>query len=445
MTHLLDDLVWRGLVADSTDLGALREAMDAGPVTFYVGFDPTGPSLHHGHLVQVLTARRIQRAGHRPLALVGGSTGLIGDPKPDAERTLNDPAVVAAWADRIRHQIEPFLDFDGPVPARMVNNLDWTAEISAIELLRDVGRHFRVGRMLAKEAVSARMASASGISYTEFSYQVLQAVDYLELFRRYGCTLQTGGSDQWGNITAGVELVRRAEGAPVHALATPLLTRADGSKFGKSDAGGALWLDPALLSPYAFFQFWLNAADADVGRYLRVLSFRSPVEIEALEGEVAERPAARTAQRALAEELTALVHGPGEVAKVMAASRALFGQGDLAALDAATLEASLRELPAAYVALGGGELPTLVELLRAAGLSPSLSAARRTVDEGGAYLNNARVRDAEQRLEPGDLLHGRWAVLRRGRRSLAGVVADMPEASAASIDGVGPERRPTPA
>ena len=424
MTHLLDDLVWRGLIADSTDLGALREAMEAGPVTFYVGFDPTGPSLHHGHLVQVLTARRIQRAGHRPLALVGGSTGLIGDPRPDAERALNDPAVVAAWADRIRQQIEPFLDFGGPVPARVVNNLDWTAEIGAIELLRDIGRHFRVGRMLAKEVVSARMASETGISYTEFSYQVLQALDYLELYRRYGCTLQTGGSDQWGNITAGVDLVRRADGASVHALATPLLTRSDGTKFGKSDAAGALWLDPALLSPYAFYQFWLNAADADVGRYLRVLSFRSHDEILALEADVEERPAARTAQRALAEELTGLVHGESELAKVVAASQALFGHGDLAALDPATLEASLRELPAARVRVDG-VARHIVELFRDTGLSPSLSAARRTVDEGGAYLNNVRVVDADQRLQPSDLLHGRWAVLRRGRRHLAGVVADQ--------------------
>ena len=425
MTHLLDDLVWRGLIADSTDLGALREAMDAGPLTFYVGFDPTGPSLHHGHLVQVLTARRIQLAGHRPLALVGGSTGLIGDPRPDAERVLNDPEVVAAWAEGIRRQIEPFLDFDGQVPARMVNNLDWTAEISAIELLRDIGRHFRVGRMLAKEAVSARLASETGISYTEFSYQVLQALDYLELYRRYGCTLQTGGSDQWGNITAGVDLVRRAAGGTVHALATPLLTRSDGTKFGKSDAAGALWLDAALLSPYAFYQFWLNAADADVGRYLRVLSFRSHEEILALESEVAERPAGRAAQRALAEELTALVHGARELVKVVAASHALFGQGDLAALDPATLEASLRELPAARLRPGAAALPLVVDLFRDAGLAPSLAAARRTVDEGGAYLNNVRVVDADQRLQPSDLLHGQWAVLRRGRRNLAGVVADL--------------------
>jgi tyrosyl-tRNA synthetase len=424
MTHLLDDLVWRGLIADSTDLGALREAMDSSPITFYVGFDPTGPSLHHGHLVQVLTARRIQQAGHRPLALVGGSTGLIGDPRPDAERVLNDPAVVAAWADGIRRQIEPFLDFDGANPARMVNNLDWTANISAIELLRDIGRHFRVSRMLAKEAVSARMASETGISYTEFSYQVLQALDYLELYRRYGCTLQTGGSDQWGNITAGVDLVRRTEGVSVHALATPLLTRADGTKFGKSDAAGALWLDPALFSPYAFYQFWLNTADADVGRYLRVLSFRSHEEIAALEADAKERPAARSAQRALAEEVTALVHGTDELAKVEAASQALFGQGDLSGLDAVTLEASLRELPAARVHLDGGALPTVVELMRDSGLASSLSAARRTVDEGGAYLNNVRVEDVEQRLQRSDLLHGRWAVLRRGRRNLAGVVTE---------------------
>ncbi len=417
---LVDELEWRGLLALTTDLDALRADLARGPVTFYVGIDPSGPSMHHGHLVQVLTARRFQRAGHRPIALVGGSTGLIGDPKPDAERTLNDPAVVAAWANRIRSQIEPFLDFEGPASARMVNNLDWTAEITAIELLRDIGRHFRVNRMIAKEAVAARMASESGISYTEFSYQILQAIDYLELHRRYGCTLQTGGSDQWGNITAGVDLVRRVEGATVHALATPLLTRADGTKFGKSDAAGAVWLDPELLSPYAFYQFWFNSSDADVPGYLRALSFRSRVEIEILEQEIRERPAARAGQRALAAELTTLVHGPTECAAVVAASRALFGQGDLAELDERTLAAALAELPQSVLS-ADEPLPPVVDLLAATGLVASRSAARRTVAEGGAYVNNVRITDPAVVPSTTDLMHGRWLVLRRGKRNLAAV------------------------
>lgn len=420
MPHPLDDLVWRGLIADSTDLGALREAMDAGPVTFYVGFDATGPSLHHGHLVQVLTASRIQRAGHRPIALVGGSTGLIGDPKPDAERALLEPEVVAGWAAGIRRQIEPFLSFDGPTPATMVNNLDWTAPISALAFLRDIGRHFRLSRMLAKEVVATRLATDTGISYTEFSYQILQALDYLELHRRFGCTLQIGGSDQWGNIIGGVDLIRRVEGAHVHALATPLLTRSDGTKFGKTDAAGAVWLDPALMSPYTFFQFWLNTADADVGVYLRALSFRPAEEISELEHEVAERPAARAAQRALAEELTKLVHGADELAKVVAASRALFGQGELSELEPATLAAALGEL-STVVLPAGRPLPPVVDLLADSGLATSRSAARRTVAEGGAYVNNVRVTDVAAVPAGSDLLNGRWLVLRRGKRHLAGV------------------------
>jgi tyrosyl-tRNA synthetase len=425
VTNILDDLEWRGVLALTTDRDALREAFAAGPVTFYVGFDPTGPSLHHGHLVQVLTARRLQLAGHRPLALVGGSTGLIGDPRPDSERVLNSPEVVAEWVGSIRAQIERFLDFDGPQAAQMVNNLDWTGPLSALDLLRDVGKHFRVNRMLAKEAVSARLASDAGISYTEFSYQILQALDYLELFRRYGCTLQTGGSDQWGNITAGVDLVRRAEAAGVHALATPLLTRSDGTKFGKTDAAGAVWLDPDLMSPYAFYQFWLNSADADVGTYLRVLSFRARGEIEELERQTAENPAARAGQRALAEELTTLVHGADETGAVVAASRALFGQGELTALDARTLSAALAEL--GPVALKAGEaLPGIVDLLAATGLVASRSAARRTVAEGGAYLNNTRVTDPDAVVSADDLLHGRWLVVRRGRRNLAAAELQPP-------------------
>jgi tyrosyl-tRNA synthetase len=418
--ELLDDLQWRGLIALSTDLGALREALDAGPVTFYVGFDPTAPSLHHGHLVQVLTARRLQQAGHRPLALVGGSTGLIGDPRPSAERTLNTKETVAAWVDNIRAQIEPFLSFDGDNAAVMVNNLDWTAPMSAIDFLRDVGKHFRVNKMITKDAVAARLHSEQGISYTEFSYQLLQGLDFLELYRRHGCTLQFGGSDQWGNLTAGLDLIHRVEHAPVHAFATPLLTKSDGTKFGKTE-GGALWLDPALTSPYAFFQFWLNTDDSDVISFLKVLSSRSREQIEELEKAVAERPQAREAQRALAEELTELVHGEQERDAVVAASQALFGRGELDLLDAATLAASLAELPQAEAELTAGELPAVVDLFTAAGLAPSKSAARRAVAEGGAYLNNVRVTDEEARPTAADLLAGEWLVLRRGKRHLAAV------------------------
>jgi tyrosyl-tRNA synthetase len=416
--ELLDDLQWRGLIALSTDLGALREALDAGPVTYYVGFDPTSPSLHHGHLVQVITARRLQQAGHRPLALVGGSTGLIGDPRPTSERTLNTKETVASWVETIRAQIEPYLSFEGDNAAVLVNNLDWTAPMSAIDFLRDIGKHFRVNKMITKDAVSARLHSEQGISYTEFSYQLLQGLDFLELHRRHGCTLQFGGSDQWGNLTAGLDLIHRVENAPVHAFATPLLTRADGTKFSASE-GAALWLDPGLTSPYAFYQFWLNSDDRDVVSYLKVLSFRSRDEIEALEKAVAERPAAREAQRALADELTALVHGTAERDAVVAASQALFGRGELAALDPATLASSLAELPSVEVDVGASGWPLLVDLFAATGLAPSKSAARRAVGEGGAYLNNVRVVAEDAAVSAADLLAGEWLVLRRGKRSLA--------------------------
>ncbi len=414
--HVLDDLLWRGLVAVSTDLGALREALDAGPVTFYCGFDPTAPSLHLGHLVQLLTMRRLQDAGHRPIALVGGATGLIGDPKPTAERTLNDPAVVAEWVGRIRDQVRPFLSFEGPLAAVMVNNLDWTAGLSAIDLLRDVGKHFRVNRMLAKEAVSARLESDTGISYTEFSYQILQALDFLELYRRHGCLLQTGGSDQWGNLTAGLDLLHRVEGVSAHALSTPLVTKADGTKFGKTE-GGSIWLDPAQTSPYAFFQFWVNADDRDVPGYLKLFSLRSRAEIEALLASLLERPAAREAQRALAHELTTLVHGAAQAAAAESAARALFGQASLADLDEATLTAALLETAWAKAAEGA----TYAELFEATGLVPSRSGARRAVAEGGAYVNNGRLDEADASPAAADWLHGRWLVLRRGKRAVAGV------------------------
>ncbi|MEU3182607.1 tyrosine--tRNA ligase [Streptomyces sp. NPDC006923] len=417
MTDIVDELKWRGLFAQSTDEDALRKALADGPVTFYCGFDPTAASLHVGHLVQVLTVRRLQQAGHRPLALVGGATGQIGDPRPTAERTLNDPETVAGWVRRLRSQIEPFLSFEGPNAATMVNNLDWTAGLSAIEFLRDIGKHFRVNKMLTKDSIARRLESDEGISYTEFSYQLLQSMDFLELYRRYGCVLQQGGSDQWGNLTAGLDLIHRLEpGAEVHALATPLMTKADGTKFGKTE-GGAVWLDPEMTTPYAFYQFWLNVDDRDISTYSRILSFRTRPELEELERSTAERPQARAAQRALAEELTTLVHGAGQCAAVVAASRALFGQGELTELDEATLSAALSEVPRAEVA----ELGPVVDLLTEAGLAPSKSAARRTVKEGGAYVNNVKVTDADTVPDGAELLHGRWLVLRRGKKNLAAI------------------------
>jgi len=417
VTDIVDELRWRGLIAQSTDEEALRKALADGPVTYYCGFDPTAASLHVGHLVQVLTMRRLQQAGHRPIALVGGATGQIGDPRPTAERQLNDAATVAAWAERLRSQIEPFLDFEGPNAATMVNNLEWTANLSAIDFLRDIGKHFRVNTMLTKESVARRLNSEQGISYTEFSYQLLQAMDFLELYRRHGCTLQQGGSDQWGNLTAGLDLIHRLEPqAEVHALATPLMTKADGTKFGKTETG-TLWLDPEMTTPYAFYQFWLNTDDRDVLRYLRALSFRSREELEELEEQTRERPQARAAQRALAEELTTLVHGADQCAKVVAASRALFGRDDLAALDERTLAAALAEVPSAQVS----ELGEVVDLFVATGLAPSRSAARRTINEGGAYVNNTKITEEDAVASPDQLLHGRWLVLRRGKRTLAAI------------------------
>lgn len=414
---ILDDLLWRGLVQDSTDREALRTHLRAGPVTFYAGFDPSAESLQVGNLVQILTARRLQRAGHRPILLVGGSTGLIGDPREEGERTLQSPDVVAGWVDRIRGQLEPYFDFDGPRAARVVNNLEWTAPLSALEFLRDVGKHFPINQMLAREVVKARLAGG-GISFTEFSYQVLQAYDFYHLHQRYGCALQHGGSDQWGNIVAGVDFCRRRGVGPVHAFTTPLVTRADGTKFGKSAAGMSLWLDPRLTSPYAFYQFWFNAPDADIGRYLRVFSFQDRERIEELEKATADRPAARAAQRSLAAELTTLVHGEAECRQVVAASEALFGRGSLAGLTPATLRSALVEAGLVRVS---GELPSAAELFTAAGLTTGRNQARRTVAEGGAYVNNERVTDADAPVPAASLLHGRFLVLRRGRRTVAGV------------------------
>ncbi|MFB9836533.1 tyrosine--tRNA ligase [Actinoallomurus acaciae] len=417
MTDILDDLAWRGLIAQSTDLDELRAMLAAGPVTLYCGFDPTAPSLHVGNLVQLLTLRRFQLAGHRTIGLVGGATGLIGDPSgKSAERTLNSEDVVAGWLERIREQVSRFLSLSDD-QGLIVSNLDWTGSMSAIEFLRDVGKHFPVNRMLARDMVRNRLET-TGLSYTEFSYMLLQSLDYLELYRRYGCRLQTGGSDQWGNLASGVDLIRRAEGGTAHALTTPLVTRADGTKFGKTAGGETYWLDPSLTTPYAFYQFWLGADDRDVVRFLKFFSFRGREEIEELEKATGDRPAARLAQRALAEELTTLVHGEDETVKVIAASRALFGQGELGELDERTLESALASVPSAEVS---APLPSVVDLLTETKLVSSKSEARRTISQGGAYVNNVKVTDEAAVPSPSDLLHGRFLVVRRGKRNVGGV------------------------
>ncbi|WP_434992595.1 tyrosine--tRNA ligase [Arthrobacter sp. Ld5] len=412
---IYDELVWRGLVHVSTDEGELKELLGGPPITFYCGFDPTAASLHLGNLVQLLTMRRLQLAGHRPLGLVGGSTGLVGDPRPTAERTMNTKETVAEWVGALEAQVRRFLDFEGPSAARMVNNLDWTGPMNVIDFLRDIGKYFRVGTMIKKETVAKRLHSDEGISYAEFSYQILQGMDYLQLFRDYGCVLQTGGSDQWGNLTSGTDLVRKVEGTSVHAIGTPLITNSDGTKFGKSE-GNAIWLDAAMTSPYAMFQFWLNTSDADVAERLRIFTFRSRAEIEALEHATTDRPHERAAQRALAYDVTALVHGVEATEKVIAASAALFGQGDLGSLDLATLEAATAELHSVAISRDG---LGIVELLVASGLSASNSAARRTIGEGGAYVNNVKITDADHIVREDDLLHGRYLLVRRGKRNLA--------------------------
>jgi tyrosyl-tRNA synthetase len=418
VTDIIDDLAWRGLIAVSTGQDELRQSLGVGQVTFYGGFDPTAASLHIGNLVLLLTMRRLQLAGHRPIGLVGGATGLIGDPSgKSAERVLNPPEVVAGWVKHIGDQVSRFLDFEpGPAAALLVSNLDWTEGLTALAFLRDIGKHFPVNQMLSRETVRARLESG-GISYTEFSYQILQANDFLELNRRYGCTLQIGGSDQWGNLVSGVDLIRRVAGENVHALATPLITRPDGTKYGKSE-GDAIWLSPELMSPYAFHQFWLNRSDAEVPGLLKVFTFRSRGEIEALEREAAERPAARTAQRVLADDLTTLVHGAGETARATAAARALFGQGELRDLDEATLAAAIAEVPHATAGQLG---PSVTDLMALSGIVPSKSAARRAIEGGGAYLNNAKVTDIDAAPAESDLLHGRFLVLRRGKRTVGGI------------------------
>jgi tyrosyl-tRNA synthetase len=419
VTDIIDDLAWRGLIAVSTDLNELRKALDAGQITLYGGFDPTAASLHIGNLVLLLTMRRLQLAGHRPIGLVGGATGLIGDPSgKSAERVLNSPEVVAGWVQHIGDQVGRFLDFEpGPASALLVSNLDWTEGLSALAFLRDIGKHFPVSQMLSRETVKARLESG-GISYTEFSYQILQANDFLELHHRYGCTLQIGGSDQWGNLVSGVDLIRRVTGDAVHALATPLITRPDGTKYGKSE-GDAIWLSPELMSPYAFHQYWLNRADDEVPSLLRVFTFRTREEIEDLDREIAERPAARAAQRVLADDLTTLVHGADETARATAAARALFGQANLHELDEATLAAALTEAPHAEI---GGLGPTVPDLMAAAGIVKSKSEARRAVEGGGAYLNNVKVTDLDLAPAESDLLHGKFLVLRSGKRRVGGIM-----------------------
>jgi len=417
--NLLEDLRWRGLLAQSTDEAALLESLKK-PITLYVGFDPTAPSLHVGNLVVLLVLRRFQLAGHTPIALVGGATGLVGDPSgKNEERTLNSSEIVEGWVNRIRTQVSAYLDFNAADnKAIVVNNLDWTSPLSAIEFLRDIGKHFSVNQMLSKDSVSARL-EAGGISYTEFSYQVLQSYDFLELYRRNNCTLQLGGSDQWGNIVAGLDLIRRVEQGSGHALTVPLLTKADGTKFGKT-AGGSVWLDSEMTSPYAFFQYWLNTDDKDVINFLKVFSFKSKSEIESLEKSHNENPGAREAHRALARELTALVHSEDICNRVEAAARALFGQGELSELDEATLASALAELPRTTVK-SGDAIPTWVDLLAATGVVDSKSAARRIVKEGGAYLNNVKISGEDFAPEKSDFLCGKYAVLRKGKRDLAAV------------------------
>ena len=421
MTDILDELFWRGLIAHHTDLDELRGALAMSPVTLYGGFDPTAPGLHIGNLVLLLTMRRVQNAGHRPIGLVGGATGLIGDPSgKSAERVLNPRETVAAWVERIRREVERFLDFTpGPGGALVVSNLDWTADLTALDFLRDIGKHFPVNRMLARESVKARLETG-GISYTEFSYQVLQANDFLELYRRHGCTLQIGGSDQWGNLVAGVDLIKRVEGASAHALATPLITKPDGTKYGKTE-GDAVWLSPERTSAYRFYQFWINRSDAEVPGLLRVFTFRSAGEIADLERQTRDAPAARAGQRLLAEDVTTLVHGADECARVIAASRAMFGQGELRALDERTLADALDEVGLVTVPASRDGLPTVADLLAAAEIAPSKSAARRVIAGGGAYLNNTRVSAEDAVPGRADLLYGRFLVLRRGRRTVAAV------------------------
>ncbi|WIK65275.1 tyrosine--tRNA ligase [Gleimia hominis] len=415
MTDLIEELQWRGLIRQHTDLDALRKTLNSGPVTFYCGFDPTAPSLHHGHLVQLILMRHLQRAGHKPLALVGGATGLIGDPRMSGERKLQSRDTVAGWVEKLREQISRFLDFEGPNAAQMINNLDWTSELSAIDLLRDLGKYFRLGTMLSKDTVARRLESKEGISFAEFAYQILQANDFLQLYRRYGCVLETGGDDQWGNLVGGMDLIHKTEGKDVHVLTTPLITKADGTKFGKSE-GGAVWLSADMLTPYAFYQFWLNVDDADVIRFLKVFTFVPREEIEQLAVQVEQAPHKRAAQKRLAAEVTELVHGPQNLQQVIAATDALWGRADLHEVDAGTLTAATSQLPNGTVKIGED---TIVDALVAAGLEKGRGAARRTVSSGGAYINNQKVAGEDTVIKASDQLADGSVLIRRGRKNLA--------------------------
>ena len=416
---LLDDLEWRGLIAQSTDRKELENALSK-PISLYLGVDPTAPSMHLGNLVVFLVLKRFQLAGHRPIALVGGATGLVGDPSgKNDERTLNEEKLVAEWVSKMRKQVEKILDFkDKDTSAKLVNNLDWTKAISALELLRDIGKHFSVNQMLAKDSVATRLSS-TGISYTEFSYQVLQAYDYLELYRRDQCKLQIGGSDQWGNIVAGLDLIRKVEGGSAHALTVPLLAKSDGSKFGKT-ASGAIWLEESMTSAYEFFQFWLNSDDVDMPKLLKVFSMKNRAEIEELIEKVKTNPGAREAHRELAREMTAMIHGSAMAKSVEEAAKALFGQGEIGDLDLKTLDSALSQLPKTTIKKGD-PYPTWVDLLAATGVVESKSAARRIVKEGGAYLNNKKVESEDFTPSKTDLLHGKYLLLRKGKRDLAAV------------------------
>ena len=415
--NIIDELQWRGLINQSTDLEQLREACEQ-PITLYCGFDPTGPSLHAGHLVPLLMLRRFQQAGHNPIVLAGGATGMIGDPRDVGERAMLADDQVAEWADRIINQLSRFVDFDGEHAARLVNNNDWTKNLSVTQFLRDVGKHFSLNTMLARDTVKRRLDN-DGISYTEFSYMLLQANDYVQLHNTYGCSLQIGGGDQWGNIVSGVDLNRRINGATVHALTVPLVTDADGNKFGKSTGGGKLWLDPEMTSPYAWYQYFINAADADVIRYLRWFTFLTQEELAELQQAVDERPHTREAQRRLAQEMTNLVHGKDATRAVELAAQALFGRAELTELDEGTLAGALSETTIAEI--GADDPRTIVDLLVATGLVDSKKAARRAVNEGGAYVNNQRITSDEWQPTNENLLHGRWLVLRRGKKNFAGV------------------------
>lgn len=415
---VFQELRTRGLINQTTDEIELEKLLDEKAITFYIGFDPTAESLHLGNLLQILLAKRLQNFGHKPLLLVGGATGLIGDPKESGERSLNELKTVLNWTEKIQQQIQPFFDFSGENAARVVNNMEWTGRISAIELLRDIGKHFSINRMLEREAVSARLNGA-GISYTEFSYAILQANDYFELNQIYDCQLQTGGSDQWGNITAGVDFIRRKTGKKVHALTTPLLTKADGGKFGKTEAG-TIWLSANLTSPFTFYQFWINTDDADIEKLMYSFSLKSIQEIQNILKINAENPAARIAQRDLAYELTSLVHGQAQTQKVISATAAFFSDGDLKELDQETLVSSLKEIELLELTKEDSNLP-IVEILAKTSLVQSKSAARRAISEGGIYLNNIRITDPELRISDAELLAGAVMVLRRGKKNLAGV------------------------